>query len=217
MPGLSKSRLMSFLQCPKRLWLEMHRPDLGEIDASQQARFDEGHAVGNIARRLYDPAGAGALISGARGMSAALRDTARAIGQVTTPLFEATFERDGLLVRTDVIDRAAARLIEVKSSASVKDEHVTDCAIQAWVLETSSLPPKAVALARIDNQFNYAGDGDYRGLLVEENLTARLRPQFAQVPQWLAAAKHAADGAEPQVTIGSRCRIPHDCPGCGLG
>ena len=54
---------MSFLQCPKKLWLEKHRPELAAISASQQALFDTGHAVGDIAQRLYDPRGTGRLIS----------------------------------------------------------------------------------------------------------------------------------------------------------
>ncbi len=40
--GLSKSKLMSFRQCPKKLWLEKHRPDLAEEDPGQQAIFDMG-------------------------------------------------------------------------------------------------------------------------------------------------------------------------------
>ena len=40
MAGLSKSRLIAHLQCPKRLWLQMNKPELMEVDASQQARMD---------------------------------------------------------------------------------------------------------------------------------------------------------------------------------
>ena len=153
MAGLSKSRLMSFLQCPKRLWLEKHQPELAQISAATEAAFATGHEIGDIARQLYDPDGTGALISGAGGMAAALRDTAVALaGPAATPLFEATFERDGLLIRADVLERQAKRLVEVKSSTSCKDEHITDCAIQAWVLETSAVAPQSLVLAPVDNQ-----------------------------------------------------------------
>jgi hypothetical protein len=213
MAGLSKSRLMSYLQCPKRLWLEKHRPELAEISADTQAAFDAGHEVGAVARRLYDPAGTGTLISGERGMSAALRDTTAALRKgADTPLFEATFERDGLLVRADVLERRSARLIEVKSSTSVKDEHTTDCAIQAWVLEASPARPASIALAHVDNQFVYSVGGDYRGLLVEEDLTGKVAPLLDRVPEWLGAAKRVVAGEEPAVAVGSRCRSPYECP-----
>ena len=35
--GLSKSRLQAFRQCPKRLWLAVHRPDLREVCACKSA------------------------------------------------------------------------------------------------------------------------------------------------------------------------------------
>jgi len=49
---LSKSKLLAFRQCPKRLWLEIHRPELREDSAASQASFATGHLVGEIARRL---------------------------------------------------------------------------------------------------------------------------------------------------------------------
>ncbi len=212
MAGLSKSRLMSFLQCPKRLWLEKHQPELAQISAATEAAFATGHEIGDIARQLYDSDGTGTLISGADGMAAALRDTAAALaGPAATPLFEATFERDGLLIRADVLDRQAKRLVEVKSSTSCKDEHITDCAIQAWVLETSAVAPKLVVLAYVNNQFVYQGEGDYRGLLVERDLSAAIGAQKQKVPAWLAVAKRTVEGDCPDAAIGRRCRAPYAC------
>ncbi len=213
MSGLSKSRLMSFLQCPRRLWLEKNRPDLARVDAARQAVFDTGHAVGALARRLYDPRGTGAIIDGERGMDEALRATAALVANpVSTPLFEATFQRDGLLIRADVLDRERLRLIEVKSSAGLKAEHTTDCAIQAWVLDASPARPKTVALAHIDSQFTYGGDGDYNGLMVEQDLSTVIAAPLEQVPAWLSAAKNALRGDEPEASIGTRCRRPYPCP-----
>jgi hypothetical protein len=55
MRNLSKSKLLAFRQCPKRVWLEVHRPDLRVDTQDTEARFQVGHKVGEIARRLYDP------------------------------------------------------------------------------------------------------------------------------------------------------------------
>ena len=103
--GLSKSRLMSFRQCPRRLWLEKHRPDLAEEIPGQQAVFATGHDVGDVARQLYDTGG-GVLVEYDDGLRSAMRRTAELLAQDSTaPIFEATFERDGLLVRADVLQR----------------------------------------------------------------------------------------------------------------
>lgn len=40
--ALSKSKLMAFLQCPRRLWLEVHRSELRVDSKAAQARFNAG-------------------------------------------------------------------------------------------------------------------------------------------------------------------------------
>ncbi len=59
---LSKSKLMAFRQCPLRLWLEVHQPELREDSAAAQASFSMGYQVGDVARSIYDPHGHGELI-----------------------------------------------------------------------------------------------------------------------------------------------------------
>src|SRR5665648_1087293 len=93
---LSKSRITAGLQCGKRLWLVIHRPELEVYSADTQRRFAAGNSVGEVARKLY---GAGELIDGGRNLSQALRDTEAALaapGDVT--LYEATFRHSGVLI-----------------------------------------------------------------------------------------------------------------------
>ena len=52
-PGLSKSKVMSGLQCPRLLWLQVHRPELIEYDPSTQRLFAAGHKVGALAQELH--------------------------------------------------------------------------------------------------------------------------------------------------------------------
>ena len=51
--GLSKSKITAFEQCPKKLWLATHRPELAEQDDGAEARFATGNAVGEIACALH--------------------------------------------------------------------------------------------------------------------------------------------------------------------
>ena len=44
-PGLSKSKILSGLQCPKRLYLEVHRPELAVVEETDQFRMDMGGAA----------------------------------------------------------------------------------------------------------------------------------------------------------------------------
>jgi hypothetical protein len=47
-PYLSKSKLIAAWQCPKRLHLEKHHPELGEISAKTESLWETGYRVGEI-------------------------------------------------------------------------------------------------------------------------------------------------------------------------
>ena len=124
---LSKTKLMALRQCPLRLWLEVHRPELREDSAATQASFTVGHSVGELARQLYDPQGRGELIEiDGRNFGAAFVRT-RELLQERRPIFEAGFQGEGALAFADVllpsneVDQLGWRMVEVKSSTSVKD------------------------------------------------------------------------------------------------
>ena len=55
-PYLSKSRLISAWQCAKKLHLEKHHPELGEVSDLTESLFATGHQVGAIAQQHYGTA-----------------------------------------------------------------------------------------------------------------------------------------------------------------
>jgi hypothetical protein len=211
---LSKSRLMSARQCLKRLHLEIHRPDLVVRSPATQAAFDAGNAVGEIAQQLYGDENS-AVIPYEGGMAHALRKTARLVGEgQRQPIFEATFQHGGVLVRVDALlpDGDAWRIVEVKASTSVKDEHVFDCAAQRWVFEGLGHKLSGISLAHVDNTFVYEGEGDFDGLLTERDQTESTSHILPLVPEWIATAQQAISGDEPDIGVGAHCYQPYECP-----
>ena len=94
---------MAYRQCPKRVWLEVHQPDLRADTAASQKSFDIGHQVGEIAQQLYDPAGLGTVIEPfAEGLDVAI---ARSLTLLNTPqpIFEAGFAAEGAMAFADVL------------------------------------------------------------------------------------------------------------------
>ena len=86
---LSKSRMMSGLQCRKRLWLDIHQPELQEIDADAEFRFALGHDVGRAAQGLWP---GGILVEHDDELSKALEQTRELVSQKKkVPVYEATF------------------------------------------------------------------------------------------------------------------------------
>jgi len=219
MRTFSKSKLLALRQCPKRLWLEVHRPELREDSAATQASFQVGFQVGDIAQHIYDPEGLGALIDVAtEGFSAAFKRSAELLHSTRQPVFEAGFSAGGALAFADVMlpvqaDGAAAwRMVEVKSAMSVKDYHRDDVAVQAFVAQTAGVLLQSVALAHIDSSWAYPGDEDYRGLLKENDLTAEAFSRTEEVKAWIAQAQSVdALPCAPEITIGAHCDTPYAC------
>ena len=218
MRTLSKSKLLAYRQCPKRLWLEIHRPALRKDSSATQASFNVGYQVGNIARQIYDPEGKGKLIDPQREGFTAAFTRSQALLSSSNPIFEAGFSAEGALAFADVMlpSRKAGkrgwRIIEVKSSTSVKDYHRDDAAVQSFLARSSGLPLTGIALAHIDSSWVYPGNGDYNGLLVESDLTEDVFGRGEEVRSWIAEAqKIVARKKAPPATTGKHCGDPYEC------
>lgn len=210
--GLSKSRLLNWRQCPKRLWLEVHMPDLRIVTPEAERRFQVGHQVGAIARDLEEN---GLLIGFENDLHAALAATQDALARHPgRSLFEPAFQHDGLLVRIDLLlPRGCAwDIIEVKSSAGVKDYHHADAAVQTWVADRAGIDVEEVCIGHIDSSFVYPGGGDYRGLIAKTPVTDIVDALFDEVPHWVAGARDTLAGSMPDVAVGSQCNEPFECP-----
>lgn len=215
---LSKSKLIAYCQCPKRLWLELHQPELRTDSTATQASFATGNQVGSIARQLYDPKNKGVLIDiDQEGFKQAFTHT-QSLLQTAQPVFEAAFSTQDALAFADILLPISAkkplkwRMIEVKSSTSVKDYHLDDAAIQAYIAKKSGVALSAIAIAHIDSSWVYPGDNDYRGILVEEDLSEHAFACSKEVEQWITQAQAtAAQKTAPDIETGAHCNDPYAC------
>lgn len=219
--GLSKSKLTTFEQCAKRLWLQRHRPELAEVDAGAEARFAAGHAVGEeacrqaSARSMAAGGAAGVMIEAEPDLAAAVTATRALLesGQ-DAPIFEATFEHDGVLVRCDVLEPDGAggwAMAEVKSSGSAKDYHRGDLATQLWVAREAGVPVSRAAIRHVDTGFVLAREGALDGLFADAELTQDLDALVAERPALVAAARAVLAGPEPDMAPGEQCSSPFAC------
>lgn len=210
--GLSKSRITAFEQCPKRLWLSIHRPEVGEQAEGDEARFATGHAVGEMACALHP---GGFMVEANPSLSAALATTASLTsGGHPGPIFEATFEHDGVLVRVDVLERLVSggwAAAEVKSSGSVKDYHRGDLATQIWVMRGAGIDLKRAAIRHIDTSFVLTREGDFAGLFKDADLLVELKDAVATRSATVTEARTVLSGTEPEREIGDHCTSPFSC------
>jgi len=119
---LSKSKFLAALQCDKRLYLQVHHPELATPrDAATQAILDMGSEIGVLARRRLP---SGVLVDSAyRRIKEALTQTAELMANPSVPaIFEAALYFDSVLIRVDILERVTKadgttqwRLIEVQA------------------------------------------------------------------------------------------------------
>ncbi len=219
MRSLSKSKLLAYRQCPKKLWLELHGPKPPKPDAQTQARFDDGHKVGRMAQKLYDPKAKGIVFDpGTEGYDEVVTRTGTLIDS-SQPLFEAGFSTGDARAYVDVMlplrrgGQKVWRMVEVKSASSLKETHRDDIAIQAYIARASGVKLHSTVLAHIDGKWVYPGGGDYQGLLTEVDLTDEVLNREAEVKQWIKQAQGVASKRkEPDTEIGDQCVKPYPCP-----
>jgi hypothetical protein len=205
---LTKSSIISGIQCPKKLWREKNIPtEKQPISTVLQSRFDSGHEVGKAGREEYSD---GMLIL-AKDVDSALAQTAHFIKENVPCIFEAAFLFNDLYVRTDVLKRSengSWHLIEIKSGTKVKDEYVYDAAIQFYCAKGSGLPIEKVFVKYINNKCIFP---DLENLFSIEEITPKVTALQLEIEQKLSDLKNVISASEPDVIIGDHCDKPYEC------
>jgi hypothetical protein len=212
---LSKSRFIAGVQCLKRLYLEVHQPELaGELDEQSLAVIEQGHEVGRWAQKVFP---GGVLIeAGHEEMDKALQQTEQAAANKRhTAIFEATFTHDNVLVRIDILERLPRnkwRLIEVKSSTSVKDYYIYDVAIQRLILEGCGIEV-VPCLMHLNREYVYDGKQyDLKQLFVIRDLTDQSKAIEKDVKDLIREERKVlARATPPDIEPGSQCTNPFTC------
>ncbi|MFZ0798399.1 MAG: DUF2779 domain-containing protein [Terriglobales bacterium] len=211
---ISKSRFVAGCQCLKRLYWQVHEPELGGVpDAAAVALMEQGGAVGRLARQLF----AGGVEVPFRDPEQAIRITRELIANPEVPaIFEAAFENGGVLVRVDILHRRRDgrwRLIEVKSTADLKEHHLEDVAIQHRVVSRSGLDLASSCLAHINRNYVFQGGCiDVRRFFKIRNLTRRIERLLPKLTfQLRSELRVLVMPNPPEIPTGPHCTNPVTC------
>lgn len=209
---LSKSRYIAGLQCLRYLWVQANEPErIPEPDAATQFIFDQGHDVGNLAKRLFP----GGIDIPTDDFAASLQLSQELLSG-RKPLFEAAFMSGGKYARLDILRPArkdAWNIIEVKSSTSVKDVNYRDVAFQKHCCEEAGLTIDRCFLAHINGGFVRHGSIQPESFFELADITdavAALGPSVAAHAEEMLSMM--AGQQCPEVSISPHCSDPYDCP-----
>ena len=211
-PVLSKSTFVNAgLKCPLVLWATFNdRSLLPVVDASLQFIFDQGHEVGDLAKKLFPEA---AEVSYDVDFSLLVKETKRLL-KLGKPIFEASFQVPNALCRADVLlpVKNGYDLIEVKASNEVKGDHIWDVAFQLYVLEKAGIKVTNAFLMHLDREYVKKGPVDPKKLFLKENVTDKARELLPEIEPLLKSFVKIINGRRPMPVLKVDCTSPSSCP-----
>jgi hypothetical protein len=194
----------------------VHQPGLApELDEAGRTVVEQGRQVGLVAQKAF-PGGV-VVEAGPTELAKAIKTTRDLVSKSEAPaIFEATFEHEGVLVRTDVLKRSGRfghNLIEVKSSTGMKPHYAYDIAIQRHVLTGADIEINRASLMHLNRTYVFDGkEYDVSKLFVtaelkskdavsEREISDRLKEQFRILNR----------NKPPDIEAGKHCKNPVLC------
>jgi hypothetical protein len=217
-PYLTKSRFLAGRQCKKLLWYRVFDKDsIPEVTLGQEAIFDQGDEVGELARKCFP---SGVLVT--------QETTAKNVAQTAellpkrVPLFESGFRFDDVYCRTDILLPNADGswdLVEVKSGTRVKENKVYlwDVAFQYYCLKRCGIDVRKCYLMLVDREYVCEGKLDVTAFFKREDVTGEAFLLLDDVERGIAEmTAFFAETTCPSVDIGEHCDKPYECPMKGV-
>jgi hypothetical protein len=194
------------------LWISVNRKELIPVpDAATQYKFDQGHLVGELAKKLY-PDGIDIPSDNFMGN---INRTKELLNQ-RKPLFEAGVMVGNLFSRTDILNPVNEDewdIIEVKSSTEIKDINLHDVSFQKLCWEESGLKIRKCFLAYINNKYVKNGEINPQELFIVEDITEPVGFKSLDIRDKISGMMEIINLPDcPEAIIGACCSDPYDCP-----
>lgn len=211
---LSKSTFIRSSQCLKSFYLNKYYPKLRDaIDARQQAVFDRGHSVGELAHGLF-PGGVDCSPPEAYLYHLSVEHTMYEIERGAQVIYEAAFQYDRVLAAMDILveKEGCWYAYEVKSSTKISDTYILDAALQYYVITNSGIALDDISILYINSEYMRKGDLDIKSLFISESVLGRVLEKQDYIKQQIKTAKLTLASKEiPDVDIGLQCYSPYTC------
>ncbi len=192
---LTKTDYLEYLRCPNEFWLKHNRPEVSkkvEETLEYEHLRQQGYAVEAFVKQLdrFQPA------------------------ENIAVDFQRTFQTGELYARSDaVITNKATGIIdiyEIKSSASVKPEHLDDVAFQKIVAERCGFTVGCCHVIVMNGEYVRRGEIDVEQLFLVTDVTDQIAELISTTEQQMAAAMAYAE-SEPVPSLAEHCDEKLNC------
>lgn len=213
---ISKSQFIKGLQCLKYLYLFKYNPELkDETPESKEAIYQSGIDIGILAQSLL-PDGISIPYDDVS-FDEQMKLTFDAIKAGCGAIYEATFFKDNLFAKVDILSREKGgwAINEVKGSTQAKDVHYNDIAFQYHVLNSMGITVKKANVVHINNEYERVGELELDKLFVIENITEDVKSMQEEIKKNISQQRELTEGNIPDIDIGDHCSDPYECEFAG--
>ena len=208
---LSKTKLKYGFQCIKNLYFHIHHADLARpFTLQEQSLFKQGGDVQAAARKRFPN---GVLIQAPYwNFDLAQEQTQKTLAQKPSYIYEAFFFKNNLMARVDILhlkEDSMWDIIEVKSSMSLKDDHLWDAAIQKYIMNQCSYSIDKCFILHLNKACVYP---DLENLFIKKEITAEVNDLQTQAADKVEEFKRVLSQKKlPEVDVGIHCNKPYEC------
>lgn len=192
---LSKTDFVSYLECPKNIWLKIHRPDIYTkypLSSFDQNIIDTGNQIDQLARDLFPG-----------GITVESRDdteyTKKLIAERIPVIYQPVFATDKFITASDIFvwnpDTNVYDFYEVKSSTASEEngarkaeDYLVDMAFQKSVLDELGIPVGTMNLVRLNKEYRRYGSLVISELFLIEDYTEKVNEILADTRQKMETA-----------------------------
>ncbi len=206
-------------QCHKRLWLHKNRPKLKDKMSEQQAAiFQQGTNVGLLAQQLF-AGGIDATPPQPWQYQQSVYDTQKYLRQGYQIIYEAAFQFEGMLCAVDLLIKTTKGWVvyEVKSSLSLRREHIQDAALQYFVISNSGLELADMVVIHLNKNYIRHGGLELKKLFHPVTVLPNVKVMEQRIAERVAEFKSMlAVDAIPNIETGNHCMSPYPCDFLGF-
>ncbi len=211
---LSKSTLIRSIQCLKSLYLYKNHYNLRDIpDRKQQQKFDRGHRVGKLAQQLF-PGGKDCTPPSPMHFQQSIAATKLLVEKQFSVIYEAAFKFQGILVALDILECKGGNFYayEVKSSMSISQTYIQDCAIQYYVIQHFGIQLSDFQIVYINNNYVKNRVLEVDKLFKKKSVLKEILELQPFIQQKIDAAIEVLSNTQmPDVSVGAHCTKPYPC------
>jgi hypothetical protein len=208
---LNESLYLKGWQCPKYLWLQLHKPELlsGESPDEQYGR-GSGDEARRLALNLF-PDGVGISDAPAE---ARIRETRELMSTGAVTLFDAAFEYEGVRVTIDVLEKGESGRIalhRLRAVTRIRRHHVRELTLQYHLLSALGFQIESADIICLNKSYTREGELDRAQLFLISDLTGEVEERRKELVEELELMKSLITGPLPDRPIGKHCGSPHSC------